>query len=56
MDKNEIDIINKNLKILKGKKLKLSYDGVVILEKVNPTAEELFSALFNYVKEKKCSE
>lgn len=44
---DDITFINNRLKRLEGKKLQLSYDGKVILEKVNPTAEEIISALYN---------
>lgn len=47
MNENDIELINKNLKILKGHKLKMEYNGKTLLEKVDPTAEEIINALYN---------
>lgn len=47
MNQDEIKFMNDKLKVLKGKKLQLCYDGKVILEKVDPTAEELIEALYS---------
>lgn len=47
MDENDIKLLNKNLKILKGHKLQMKYKGKILLEKVDPTAEEIIEALYN---------
>lgn len=47
MNENDIELLNKNLKILKGHKLQMKYNGKIILEKVDPTAEEILDALYN---------
>lgn len=44
---DDISYINERLKVLKGHKIKLEYDGEILLEKVDPTAEELLLALYN---------
>lgn len=44
---DKISYINERLKVLKGHKIKLEYDGKVLLEKVDPTAEELLLTLYN---------
>lgn len=44
---DDIRYMNERLKVLKGHKIKLEYDGKVLLEKVDPTAEELLLALYN---------
>ena len=43
----DLERIRENLKVLKGRKLRLEYDGKVVLEKVDPTAEEIMLALYN---------
>lgn len=50
MNENYLDYmenLRKNLKILKGKKLQLIYNDKILLEKVDPTAEEIINALYN---------
>ena len=44
---DDIRYINERLKVLKGHKIKLEYDDKVLLEKVDPTAEELLLSLYN---------
>lgn len=44
---DDIRYMNERLKVLKGHKIKLEYDGKVLLEKIDPTAEELLLALYN---------
>ena len=44
---DDIEFINKRLKELKGKKIKLMYDGKIILEKTDPTAQQILRALYN---------
>ena len=43
-----IDSLNHNLNILKGKKIQLKYGNKVVLEKIDPTAEELITCLYEY--------
>lgn len=47
MNEDDIKLLNKNLKILKGNKLQMVYNGKILLEKVDPTAEEILEALYN---------
>jgi len=49
---DDISYINERLKVLKGHKIKLKYDGKVLLEKVDTTAEELLLALYNVLNSK----
>lgn len=53
---DDISYINERLKVLKGHKIKLEYDSKVLLEKVDPTAEELLLALYKTpnIKEEQC--
>lgn len=41
-----LEILREKLKVFKGRKISLEYDGKVILEKVDPTAEEIMLALY----------
>ena len=43
-----IESLKHNLNLLKGKKIQLKYDDKVVLEKVDPTAEELITCLYEY--------
>lgn len=47
MNTDDMELLNKNLKILKGHKLKMEYNGKTLLEKVDPSAEEILEALYN---------
>lgn len=47
MNDNDMELLNKNLEILKGHKLQMKYNGKILLEKVDPTAEEILEALYN---------
>lgn len=47
MERNDIELLNKNLEILKGHKLQMKYNGKILLEKIDPTAEEILEALYN---------
>ena len=47
MNKNDMKLLNKNLEILKVHKLQMKYNGKILLEKVDPTAEEILEALYN---------
>lgn len=47
MNRDDMELLNKNLKILKGHKLQMEYNGKILLEKVDPTAEEILEALYN---------
>lgn len=44
---DDYELLNKNLKILKGHKLQMKYNGKILLEKVDPTAEEIMLALYS---------
>ena len=44
----ELETLREKLKVLKGRKLRLEYDGEVVLEKVDPTAEEIILALYSH--------
>ena len=44
----ELETLREQLKVLKGRKLRLEYDCEVVLEKVDPTAEEIMLALYIY--------
>ena len=44
----ELETLRENLKVLKGRKLRLEYNGEVVLEKVDPTAEEIMLVLYNH--------
>ena len=48
----ELEALRENLKKLKGRKLRLEYDGEVVLEKVDPTAEEIMLALYSHRSKK----
>lgn len=47
MNTDDMELLNKNLKILKGHKLQMKYNDKILLEKVDPTAEEILEALYN---------
>ena len=47
MNTDDMELLNKNLKVLKGHKLEMKYNGKILLEKVDPTAEEILEALYN---------
>ena len=47
MNEDDVRLLNKNLEILKGHKLQMKYKGKILLEKVDPTAEEIINALYN---------
>lgn len=47
MNRDDMELLNKNLEILKGHKLQMKYNGKILLEKVDPTAEEILEALYN---------
>lgn len=44
----KLETLREKLKVLKGRKLRLEYDGEVVLEKVDPTAEEIMLALYTH--------
>lgn len=46
--KTTIEGLKHNLNLLKGKKIQLKYGDKVVLEKIDPTAEELISYLYEY--------
>lgn len=45
--KEEYEILKSDLKVLKGKRIKMEYNGRILLDKVDPSPEEIISALYS---------
>lgn len=41
-----LEMLRDKLKVLEGHKIQIIYDNKVVLEKVNPTADEIILALY----------
>lgn len=43
----EYETLERNLKVVKGKRIRMEYNGRILLDKVNPSPGEVISVLYS---------